>query len=283
MNEIAHRLTDLWPLTGDSLLQVVDILLVALICYKLISLARSTRAWRLLVGIVVFILALVVSDMLQLRTLHWILEKATLLAPVALVILFLPELRRTLEGFGKLGEFTERQFPNKDGLMSFATLEEIIAAVSELSNTKTGALIVIERGAQLDETCQTGVPLGAKVTAALLGSIFFDQGPLHDGATVIRRNQIVSAACRLPLSEDPKISSHLHMRHRAGIGITETTDACSIIVSEERGTIGLAHAGVIETYADANGLRDRLKRELFPESQSTRRGRRSNSNGGATT
>ncbi|MBL8048631.1 MAG: TIGR00159 family protein [Chthonomonas sp.] len=271
MNEISQRLTSLWPLTGESLLQVVDILLVALILYKLISMVRSSRAWRLLIGIIVFVAALIISDMLQLRTLHWILDKATLLAPVALVILFLPELRKTLEGFGKLGEFTERGQTPKDGVMSYATLEEIVAAVAELSSTKTGALIVLERGGDLDDICQTGVPLRAQVTASLLGSIFFDQGPLHDGAAVIRRNEIAAAACRLPLSESPHIASHLHMRHRAGIGLSEQIDAFVIVVSEERGTIGLAQSGVMETFADSNSLRDRLKKTLFPESPSPRR------------
>lgn len=272
MNEIIQRLNTLWPPTTESLLQLADIALVAFICYKLITLVRSTRAWRLLIGIGVFVLALVLSEIAQLRTLHWVLEKATLLGPVALVILFLPELRQTLEGFARIGEFTERT-DRRLTRMTMTTLEEITAAVAELSSTKTGALIVLEQGVHLEDVCLTGVRLDAKITAALLGSIFFDQGPLHDGATIVQGNEIAAAACRLPLSENPKLSSQLHMRHRAAIGITEQSDAWCIVISEERGSISLAHRGIIESFSDAHALRERIRKEMFPESTPSRRRR----------
>lgn len=260
-----RRFATLWPPNQETLVQVVDILLVAFIAYKLLVLVRSTRSWRILIGIVFFVLALVVSEVLQLRTVHWLLEKATLLGPVALVILFLPELRQTLEGFGKLGDFSDRPF-TKDKL-GYSTIEEIVAAVSEMATTRTGSLIVIERGVHLDDVAATGVALNAQVSSALLGSIFYDQGPLHDGALVIRDNRVLAAACRLPLSENRAISAHLHMRHRAGIGITEQSDAICVIVSEERGAISVALDGRIERIVDANALREYLKKELFGDTQ----------------
>ncbi|MCE9558504.1 MAG: diadenylate cyclase CdaA [Armatimonadetes bacterium] len=271
--EIWRRFTQLWPPTQETLIQVVDVLLVAFIAYKLLVLVRSTRAWRILVGIIVFIVALVLSEVFQLRTVHWLLEKATLLGPVALVILFLPELRQTLEGFGKLGDFTDRPFA-KERAVSSTTLEEIVAAVAELSSTKTGALIVVERGVHLDDIIATGVSLNAAVSAALFGSIFYDQGPLHDGATVVRGNVISAAACRLPLSENARIDSHLHMRHRAGIGITEQSDSICIIVSEERGIISFAVDGRLERLPDTQALRDRLKKELLGDDQTPKKPRR---------
>lgn len=269
MSELLRRLQELWPPRGESLVQVVDILLVAFIIYRLLLLVRSTRAWRILVGIVVFIVALVLADVFQLNTLHWILEKATLLAPVALVILFLPELRHMLEGFGKLGDIGESSFA-KSSASNRQTVEEILAAVVELAATRTGALIVIERAVHLDDVVATGVLLNAQVTAPLLGSIFYDQNPLHDGAAVIRGNTIAAAACRLPLS-DSRIDAQMHMRHRAGLGISEQSDSITLIVSEERGYISLAFDGRVTRYVDHNQVREALMKLLYGDPKPTRK------------
>lgn len=275
MSELLQRLRALWPLSGESITQVLDILLVAYIIYRLLLLVRSTRAWRILVGIVVFVGALMLSDVFHLRTLHWILEKATLLGPVALVILFLPELRHMLEGFGKLGDIGESSF-SKSNASNRQTVEEILAAIAELAATRTGALIVIERSVHLDDVISNGVHLNAQVTAPLLGSIFYDQNPLHDGAAIIRGNVIAAAACRLPLSESNRMDPSLHMRHRAGLGISEQTDSITLIVSEERGYISIAFDGRIQRFADHNEVREALMRLLYgdPKPQRKRNGKK---------
>lgn len=261
MNDLLRRLQDLAQPTWENFVHVVDILIVAFVLYRILVLVRSTRAWRILTGIVIFILLLFMSDYLQLRTLHWLLEKATLLGPVALVILFLPELRQALEGFGKLRLIGD--VGPKHGIVAAArTVEEIVGAVSELAGARLGALIVLERNDNLQEIISNGVSLDAEVSAALLGSIFFGTNPLHDGAVVIRNDRLVAAACRLPLSESTYIDKHVHMRHRAGIGMSEQADCLVIVVSEERGTISISQNGTLVRISDSAELRTILNHEL---------------------
>jgi len=246
-----------------NLIHLVDILLVAYLVYRVLALIRGGRAWRILGGLVIFVVALIVSDYLQLRTLHWVLDKAALLAPVALVILLLPELRQALEGFSRIGLWPEG-FP-RSTQFGAQTIEEIIAAVSELMGSRSGALVVLERGTHLDDIVSNGVLLNASVSAALLDSIFFNGNPLHDGAVIIRGDTILAAACRLPLSELPTHDKSLHMRHLAGLGISEQSDAIAIIVSEERGSVSLAKNGELVRLANHIDLRDWLNRELRDE------------------
>lgn len=242
-------------------LDFVDIFLVTYLIYRLALLIRGSRAWRILGGVVTFIVMLFISDRLDLVALNWLLDKATLLAPVALVILLLPELRQALEGFGKLG-FWPQAFSGAEGRVEAQTVEELVAAVIEMSSAHTGALIVIERAAKLEEVVHNGVQIEAKVTAPLLGSIFYEGNPLHDGAVVIRGDKILAAACRLPLSESPKLDNTLHMRHRAGVGVTEAHDCIAVIISEERGTIRVAHDGQLRKMATHSDLRDFLNEHL---------------------
>lgn len=275
MDEILQRLSELRQPTWETFLHVVDIALVTFVIFRLLCLVRTTRAWRILGGIVIFVLALLVSDYLQLRTLHWLLDKATLLAPVALVILLLPELRQTLEGFARLGLWPER-LPGDTVRTAAKTIEEIVAAVAEMSASRIGALIVIERGVHLDDIASNGVAVNAEVSAPLLGSIFYGGNPLHDGAVVVRGDRVMAAACRLPLSEDLRLAKEFHMRHRAGLGISEQTDSVVIIVSEERGTISLAVDGQIRRLADPIELRTALNDEIrgVADESSNRRKRR---------
>ncbi|MEQ1934111.1 MAG: diadenylate cyclase CdaA, partial [Fimbriimonadaceae bacterium] len=217
---------------------IVDILLVAVIIYRILVLVRGTRAWRVVAGVVIFFAVLFTSNLLGLTTLHWIFDKATVLAPVALVILLLPELRQALEGMGRFGLWTQKLVGVQEPAISAQakTVEEIVAAAAELSASRIGALIVLEKSVLLDDIVANGVQLEAKVTAPLLVSIFFEGSPLHDGAVVIRSDVIVAASCQLPMTESPLLSPHLHMRHRAGVGVTEGVDCVAVIVSEERGT-----------------------------------------------
>lgn len=238
-------------------MSVLDILLVTFLIYRLLKMVRGTRAWKVLIGIIVFVAALVISEKLGLQTLHWILEKATVLAPVAVVILLLPELRQALEGFAKLGLWPER-FISGGQSVEEQVIDELVQATEQMSKEKIGALIVIERGESLDHIARNGVPVNAQVTAPLVGAIFYHGNPLHDGAALIRKDKLISAACRLPLSENPSLDSHLHMRHRAGVGMTEQSDCISLIVSEERGQISVSVGGNLKRMKDAEALKVEL-------------------------
>lgn len=239
-------------------MHVIDILLVAYLIYRVLLLIRGTRAWRIAMGVAVFVGLLIFSNYAQLTTLHWVLDKATLLAPVALVILLLPELRQALEGVGRLGP----RIGKTEQRMEAQTVEEVIAAVTEMAASSVGALVVIEKGAPMDEIVSNGVLLEARVSAALLGSVFYEGNPLHDGAVIIRGDTIQAAACRLPLSESMRLDKTLHMRHRAAVGVTEQHDCLAIVVSEERGVISLCADGRLTRIASPGELRDILNTEL---------------------
>lgn len=276
MRDVFERLSELWEPSLQGFINVIDVLLVTYLVYRLLKLIRGTRAWRVVLGIAMFIVALIASERLQLRTLHWVLDKATLLAPVALVILFLPELRQAVEGFARIGFLPERVF-GSDPAMGANAMEELIAAVTEMQEQRTGALIVLERSVYLDDIAQNGVPVNATLTSALLGAIFYHGNPLHDGAAVIRRNQVLAAACRLPLSESLHLDNHLHMRHRAGIGISEQADCVVVIVSEERGQVSVAIDGVLTTMKSTADLRNLLNQEMrsvWSDRRPNRRSRR---------
>lgn len=253
----------------------VDILLVTYLFYRLLGLVwrrlRGTRSWRVILGVLSYVAAMVLSDKLGLKTTNWLLDKGIILLPVALVILFLPEIRTTLESFGKLWSTS---FAAPGSHAESHTIEEIVAGVAELSAAHVGALIVIERLANLDEIIASGVALNAQVSAPLLNSIFYEGNPLHDGAAIVRRDSIAAAACRLPLSESSRLDKALHMRHRAGVGVTELSDCVCIIVSEERGSISVASEGRLRRLANHMELREILNRELRGEEQVPRKTRR---------
>jgi diadenylate cyclase len=265
LEEFWYQVTHLGPPTMQ---QLVDIAVVSYLTYRLLLMVRGSRAWRVIGGIVIYLLLWFASDILGLRTVHFILDKALVLAPVALVILLLPELRSALEGFGKLGFWPERLGGGEERTDA-ATIDELVAAAAELSSARTGALIVIERSRKMPEVETNGVRLNARVSSSLLGSIFYGDGPLHDGAVMIRGNTAVAAACQLPLSEGP-LKPHMHMRHRAAIGVTEGTDAVSIIVSEERGRISVALDGRIREELSPAELRELLNSLLRSQKPSLR-------------
>jgi diadenylate cyclase len=224
-----------------------------------------------ILGVLTYAVALYISAHAGLKTMSWLLGNGVILLPVALVILFLPEIRQALESFGKLWSTS---FASIQSHAESRTIEEIVAAVTELSAAHVGALIVIERTASLDEVISNGVSLKADVSSALINSIFYEGNPLHDGAAVIRRDSVAAAACRLPLSESSRLDKTMHMRHRAGVGVTEFSDCVSVIVSEERGTISVAVDGRLRRLANHMELREILNRELRGEEQGSRRARR---------
>lgn len=253
-----------------TLQQIVDVALVAYLLYRLLLMVRGSRAWRVIGGVVIYLALWFITDVLGLRTIHFLLEKGLVLGPVALVILLLPELRAAIEGFGKLGFWPDRLGGGEEDV-SAKVIDEIVDAVSDLSTTQTGALIVIERSRQMLEIERSGVPLYANVSATLLESLFYGANPLHDGAVMIRGSSVVAAACQLPLTDSP-LRPHMHMRHRAAVGATESTDAISIVVSEERGSVSVAMDGRIREDITATQLRDLLSQQLRPtRSQKSRR------------
>ncbi len=264
MEDYLRQLSSLVKPTWDSLINVADIVLVAFINYQIFKLIQTARAWRVFLGIVGFVVLLFAAKVLKFGALYLMLDKATLLGPVALVILFFPELRQVLERVGSIVP------PLVDSTTEARTIEELVAAMTELSSQSMGALLVIERGAPLTDIVSNGVEIDAKVSAPLLSSIFYEKNALHDGAAIIRGDKVVAAACRLPLSENPNLDKNVHMRHRAAVGVSEATDCLVLVVSEERGTMSMAFEGRLERIPTVKDLRERLNHELRGEEMGER-------------
>ncbi len=226
------------------LLDILDIAIVAALVYQLLLLIRGTRAVQLVIGVGILIAAYAISRRLGLHTLQYVLQYLGVVIPIALLVIFQPELRRMLEQLGRGGVLVSGLAPHGLGR------EEAIRLINDVSRAsrilglrKIGALLVLERRTGLADVIETGIKVDAVVTVQLLISLFFPNSPLHDGAAILRGNRVVSAGCLLPLSENPVVSRTLGTRHRAGLGITEQTDAVAIIVSEETGTVTLAREG----------------------------------------
>ena len=232
---------------------VLEILLVAIILYKLYAMLEGTRAITLAKGILVLFMVNFFCNVFQLNLLSWIFEKIMTWMFVLLPIIFQPELRRTLERLGQ-GKFLLHERTSLDEAEANKVIDEIVKAVKSLSATKTGALMVIEREMGLNDVSDTGIKLDAMITAELIGNIFFVNTPLHDGAAIIRGKRIYSAGCLLPLTEKAGLSKELGTRHRAAIGISEQCDALVLVVSEETGTISIAENGKLTRHLDGETL-----------------------------
>ena len=238
-----------------TIFDILDILIVAFLLYELLMLTRETRASAVLKGLVMLVLASWFSDLLGLTALNWVLLNVVNNGALVLVILFQPELRKALEQIGsgairKNGRRTEEDNQN--------VVDELIACLLKLSRRRVGALIVLEQRIGLKDVTETGTALNSDISAALLENIFEPNTPLHDGAVVIRGSHIMAAACILSLSEGKGISRELGTRHRAALGITETTDAISLIVSEETGIISMARGGRLTRHLDRAALEEIL-------------------------
>ena len=245
-------------------LDIVDIAIISYVIYRLILLIRGTRAEQLVKGLIVLLLATVISDQVGLDTLHWTLRQTMTVGLIAIPIVLQPELRRALEHLGR-GKIFQSTYFSTSSQDFDNMLDELTKAISVLVKKRIGALIVMERSTGLKEFADTGIEVNGQVTAELLVNIFFPRSPLHDGAVIIQGNQIAAAGCYLPMTEDPNLSKELGTRHRAGIGITEHSDALAIIVSEETGIISVANDGVLSRYLDEKKLRNLLVEECSPE------------------
>jgi len=231
---------------------ILDILLVALILYRGLLLIKGTKAAQMLVGLGVLLLAFLFSGYLQLYTIDWLIQSLWAQIVLALIILFQPEIRKALAQMG------EARFLTFSSAEESRSVEEILRTSVSLSNRKVGALIVIERETSLNDFIEMATILDAKVSHELLLSVFNPASPIHDGAVIIRGNRVIAAGCFLPLTLSSGFSRALGTRHRAGIGLTEETDAVVIIVSEENGSIGLAVGGRMQKDMDMNSLREFL-------------------------
>lgn len=247
---------------------VIDIALVSYIVYKALRFIRDTRTAQLLKGIVLVIVIMQVSYFAKLNTIYYILSNFMQLGVIVLLIVFQPELRRVLE---QVGRVTEEKFfvsHNEFGAENLTVIREISKAAQTMASTKTGALIVIENKDNIDELISSGISLNAKVSSQLLENIFVPDTPLHDGAVVVRKNKAELASCVLPLSQNPRINTSYGTRHRAGIGISEESDAIAVIVSEETGKISVAYKGEFTSGYDEETLRKILTDLMSRENES---------------
>ncbi len=249
-----------------SLTSIIDILIVAFVLYRLMLLIKGTRAVQLLKGLAVLIIFYAASSLLHLYTLQWLLKQATTALVVALPIVFQPELRRALEKIGG-GTFLSSQFWSGEDVDVDKVVSSVVQAAVQMSRDRIGALIVFERSTGLEEIIDNGVKMDCVVSTELLVNVFIPKTPLHDGAVIIREDRIMSAASVLPLSQRLNLSKTMGTRHRAGIGITEESDAVSLIVSEETGVISIAEEGVLTRGLDEAALTHRLRSALTCKSK----------------
>lgn len=236
---------------------IVDIIVMSIIVYRLLLMIKGTKAAHMLIGLGVLLVASFMSRYFELYTVDWLIQSFWSQIVIALIILFQPEIRRALAQMG------ETQFIHAlTSAEELKSLDEIVKAAIALSNRKIGALIAIERETSLRDFVEIGTPLDGKVSRELLLSIFHPTSPIHDGAVVIKGNRIVAAGCFLPITMNTDVSKALGTRHRSGIGLSEETDAVVIIVSEETGTVSMAMNGKLESPLDMGMLRDILT-DLF--------------------
>ncbi len=236
-------------ISGVGITDVIDVCIVAFVIYKVLGFIRETRALQLVKGLLILVVITILSDKFNLYTLNWILRNTISLGVIALVIVFQPELRRALEYVGR-SKFITPPFAQMDKERVKTITAAIIKAVDFFSSNKVGALIIMERETTLNDIAETGTKINAEISTELLGNIFYVGAPLHDGAIIVRGDRVFAAGCVLPLTQSKTLSKELGTRHRAGIGITENSDAIALIVSEETGIISIAVDGKLSRFLD---------------------------------
>ena len=277
MTEIVHTfqmfLQSTFPLIQLQLTDILDIAILSFVIYKLLWMLRKTSSGRLMWGVLILMAAMFVSSyVLSLTATSWLLDKVVQWGLLVLVVLFQPEIRRFLErmGSGRLGlVFTSSKEAGQE--LETAILQTT-EAYADLSRDKVGALMVFERQNLLDDEIKTGTALDCSVSSELLKNIFWNKAPLHDGAVIVREGRIVGAGCMLPLSGNVNLSRDLGMRHRAGIGMSEHSDAVVVIVSEETGSISAAVGGMLKRHLAPETLERLLRNELLNDKQEEKKG-----------
>ena len=238
---------------------IIEILIIAFLVYQIMVWIRNTRAWALLKGVVVILVFIFIAYIFEMQTILWIVKSIVSIAVTGIIVVLQPELRKALEELGKKKFFGDIFRDSEEGgLFSDKTIKEIAKASFEMGKVRTGALIVVKQNDNLAEFERTGISVDAIVTSQLLINIFEHNTPLHDGAVIIDGDRISSATCYLPLSDNMMLSKELGTRHRAGVGMSEETDAMVIIVSEETGKISIAYKGNLERGLTAEEVEERL-------------------------
>lgn len=268
MDKIYEILSSLNIEQDIGLNNIIDILIVSVVIYKVLMLVKETRAEQLIKGIIILLIALKFSEWANLVVIHFLLRNTVTIGAVALLIVFQPELRKALEYLGR-SKFLKQSFMEFMDAEVEDHIHELMEAVVALSKSKTGALIVIEQEAPLLDIAETGTRLDSRITSELVQNVFFPNSPLHDGAMIIRKGRIEAAGCILPLSDSNFISKELGTRHRAALGLVESTDAFVLIVSEETGTISMARGGKLHRHLDSRSLEKFLRKELIKEHKNT--------------
>ena len=236
---------------------IIDIVVVAYLLYKLLGFIKETRAQQLFRGILLIVVFFLISEIFNLSLLNWLFTRLITVGLIAVVILFQPEIRRGLEQIGRRGVLS-RQFRDIGKEEIYATVHRIVDAVDDFSSTHTGALMAIEREIMLNDIAETGVIVDAEISVRLLGNLFYEGSPLHDGAVIIRGDRVYAASCVLPLTERQNIGKNLGTRHRAALGLSEVSDAFIIVVSEETGAISVAQNGEFRRFLDLKTLEKML-------------------------
>ncbi|HWQ58048.1 MAG TPA: diadenylate cyclase CdaA [Clostridia bacterium] len=247
---------------------ILDIIIIAVLLYRLILLTKETRAYQVLRGIGVLFIAAILSDALQLQTVSWLLNSLVASGIIVAVVLFQPELRRALEHIGR-GELFYKNLFNDVHQEETQIVAELQQAILNLSKRRVGALIVIEQKTGLADIVSTGTRIEGVISAPLVENIFEPNTPLHDGAVIIRDGRLVAAACFLPLSEDFSVSRDLGTRHRAALGVSSVSDSVTLIVSEETGVISFARDGKLVRYIDQKALKNLLESIFVTKAESS--------------
>ena len=272
MAELMDRFgTWMWFLPRISLSNLVEIIIITIVIYEVLLWIMNTRAWTLLKGLAVILAFTLFAAVFQLRTILWILERTATIAATALLVIFQPELRKALEQLGSQKIITNiLSFDDgkENNEFSERTVNEIVRATFEMAKVKTGALMVIEQNDSLKEIERTGIQINGLISSQLLINIFEHNTPLHDGAVVLRGNRVTAATCYLPLSDNMSISKDLGTRHRAAVGISETSDSLTIVVSEETGRVSVAQGGKLMRISDGEALRSVLSKRKDKEETS---------------
>ena len=251
-----------------KLVDLLDIIIISFLIYQLLGIVNRTRAGQLFKGALLVMAVYLVAETLNMRTVTWLLNSLLQVGLLTLVVLFQPEIRQILEKVGSRNIRLLRAFndPKQQSELE-AAIDQTVMACKEMSLSKTGVLIVFERDIHLDDMVRSGTTLDAAVSSELLKNIFFVKAPMHDGAVIIRRGRILGAGCMLPLSKNVNLSRDLGMRHRAGIGMSENSDAVVVIVSEETGSISVAIGGMLKRHLKPETLENLLRNELLPREE----------------
>jgi len=255
-------------LLSIKITDVIDIAIVAFLLYKMFGFIRETRAQQLFRGVLLIVGVFLLSEVFDLSLLNWLMTRLITVGLIAVVILFQPEIRRVLEQLGRRGMLT-KQFRDIGKEEIYATVHKLVDAVDDFSSTRTGALMAIECETMLTDIIETGVIVDAEISVRLLGNLFYEGSPLHDGAVIIRGSRVHAASCVLPLTDRASIGKNLGTRHRAGVGLSEVSDAFVIIVSEETGAISVARNGTLRRFLDLKTLEKMLLDIYIPSKEET--------------